>query len=170
MHKKVGSGKYCWCPECKKAYHKEHSAIYEKNNREKRNNRFKTPEGRTKLKEKPSYLNQTERRREYHRLRYQTKKKEMRAKMDEWRAANLEIWAGYNRKRRALMKNAISAPYTYQEIYDRDNGICQLCLMPVTGSRPSIDHILPIALGGNDTPENVQLAHLSCNARKAHRV
>lgn len=33
---------------------------------------------------------------------------------------------------------------------------------PDPGS-PSIDHILPISKGGNDTIANVQLAHFECN-------
>jgi 5-methylcytosine-specific restriction endonuclease McrA len=32
----------------------------------------------------------------------------------------------------------------------------------------SIDHVLPIALGGQDTPENVHLAHLGCNVAKGN--
>lgn len=31
---------------------------------------------------------------------------------------------------------------------------------------PVIDHIVPLALGGDDTRANVQLAHFLCNARK----
>jgi 5-methylcytosine-specific restriction endonuclease McrA len=34
---------------------------------------------------------------------------------------------------------------------------------------PTIDHILPIACGGNDTRANVQLAHFICNSRKGTR-
>lgn len=35
---------------------------------------------------------------------------------------------------------------------------------------PSIDHILPLARGGGDVPNNVQLAHLVCNMRKHAKV
>lgn len=34
----------------------------------------------------------------------------------------------------------------------------------------STDHIVPVALGGTDDPENLQLAHLVCNMRKGARV
>jgi len=31
---------------------------------------------------------------------------------------------------------------------------------------PTIDHIVPLSAGGDDTKANVQLAHFSCNTRK----
>jgi len=31
---------------------------------------------------------------------------------------------------------------------------------------PTIDHIVPLAQGGDDTRDNVQLAHFECNWRK----
>jgi 5-methylcytosine-specific restriction endonuclease McrA len=33
---------------------------------------------------------------------------------------------------------------------------------------PTIDHILPIDLGGKDTPPNVQAAHWVCNVEKGN--
>lgn len=59
----------------------------------------------------------------------------------------------------------------------RDGDRCALCALPVdmTLSRreslmcPSVDHRVPIARGGSDEPENLQLAHLLCNIRKGAR-
>jgi 5-methylcytosine-specific restriction endonuclease McrA len=42
----------------------------------------------------------------------------------------------------------------------------------VDGRRPlaaTIDHIVPLAAGGDDTKANVQLAHRRCNTRKGAR-
>jgi 5-methylcytosine-specific restriction endonuclease McrA len=33
----------------------------------------------------------------------------------------------------------------------------------------SIDHIVPLSLGGHNTKANVQLAHLGCNISKGNR-
>lgn len=33
----------------------------------------------------------------------------------------------------------------------------------------SLDHVIPLAAGGPHTPENLQLAHLRCNAKKGAR-
>lgn len=62
-------------------------------------------------------------------------------------------------------------------IFERDGWVCQLCNSPVLRfvrhphpRSPSIDHILPVALGGQHVESNVQLAHLGCNSAKGDRV
>ena len=62
-------------------------------------------------------------------------------------------------------------------IYTRDRGICQLCGKPVdkTLRHPnvksaSLDHIMPISLGGLHENKNCQLTHLGCNCRKNNNI
>jgi 5-methylcytosine-specific restriction endonuclease McrA len=59
----------------------------------------------------------------------------------------------------------------------RDKGICQLCGELVDlrvhynhHLAPTNDHIIPLALGGETSYENCQLAHRGCNSRKSHFV
>jgi 5-methylcytosine-specific restriction endonuclease McrA len=59
------------------------------------------------------------------------------------------------------------------EIIRRDNETCQLCEMPVDlklgypdPMSASLDHVVPLARGGDNAVENLQLAHLQCNLRK----
>ena len=61
----------------------------------------------------------------------------------------------------------------------RDKWTCQLCKLPVKpfadcGKRdplsPSVDHIVPVTLGGPHIYANVQLAHLECNRAKGNRM
>ena len=59
----------------------------------------------------------------------------------------------------------------------RDGGDCRLCGNHVDLSlkwpdpmSSSIDHIVPVALGGTDDEENLQLTHLTCNCAKQARV
>lgn len=69
---------------------------------------------------------------------------------------------------------------TLKELIKRDGGICQLCGKPTDGSDindghigkryPTLDHIVPLSKGGTHTWDNVQLAHMSCNARKCDRI
>lgn len=33
----------------------------------------------------------------------------------------------------------------------------------------SLDHVVPLSLGGAHTPENTQASHLICNGRKGNR-
>lgn len=61
-------------------------------------------------------------------------------------------------------------------IFERDGWMCQLCGEPVTDglhyTHPmcaTLDHIVPIALGGEHVQENVQLAHMRCNSRKGKK-
>lgn len=65
---------------------------------------------------------------------------------------------------------------TVHELAVRDGTTCRFCAGPVDMAltsgpmRPSVDHILPRSLGGNDEPANLQLLHLRCNIRKSNRV
>lgn len=86
------------------------------------------------------------------------------------------VWQANNRRRRAAKRNAASEPYTLAEIAARDGHRCQLCRrkvdMSLTGTdpkAPSIDHVVPLIDGGDDTRANVQLAHFGCNSRKGAR-
>lgn len=81
-----------------------------------------------------------------------------------------------SRLRRAQLANVPSIPYRDADIFARDRWFCLLCGLPidpaVTYPDPmskSIDHIVPISLGGADAATNVQAAHLVCNMRKHTR-
>lgn len=45
----------------------------------------------------------------------------------------------------------------------RDGYICGFCKKSLDDSKVHIDHIIPIALGGPNTMENIRLAHAECN-------
>lgn len=55
------------------------------------------------------------------------------------------------------------------EVIRRDCGRCGICGEPVMGPF-HLDHIVPLAAGGTHEPDNVQLAHPTCNARKQDRL
>ncbi len=81
-----------------------------------------------------------------------------------------------NRQRRLVKRGQ---PYIFVndlDIFKRDDWICQLCGTPIDSriewpapASPSIDHIIPISLGGEHIVENLQAAHLGCNSRKGNR-
>lgn len=77
------------------------------------------------------------------------------------------------RRRRARLARAQSEPYSLAEIASRDRYRCGLCRRKVSMGlgypdrrSASVDHLVPLSEGGNDTRANVQLAHLGCNLRK----
>jgi len=62
-------------------------------------------------------------------------------------------------------------------IYERDQWRCQLCRRKVnpklTTPDPmaaTLDHVLPVSLGGIHEEANIQLAHFGCNSRKRNKV
>lgn len=62
---------------------------------------------------------------------------------------------------------------TVEEIRDRDGSDCYICGDAVDFNLkrpdlmcPSVEHVVPRALGGLDRPSNVALAHLICNLKK----
>lgn len=84
-----------------------------------------------------------------------------------------EHWQGKNRRRRAALQAVASERYTLTEIAERDEHLCQLCCTSVDMSlvvpdlgAPTIDHVVSLFHGGDDTRANVQLAHFGCNSRK----
>ena len=54
-------------------------------------------------------------------------------------------------------------------IYERDEGICQLCETPVDAESFTLDHAIPIAHGGPHRAWNVRIAHRECNNRRGTR-
>lgn len=84
-----------------------------------------------------------------------------------------------DKQRRRARKRNTSAPterIIRSHIYERDRWTCQLCHRRVdptlTYPNPwsaSLDHVVPLAVGGEHTAANVQLAHLRCNFRKGAR-
>jgi 5-methylcytosine-specific restriction endonuclease McrA len=88
-------------------------------------------------------------------------------------------------KRRALKQSAYVEEIDRLELYIRDVGVCQECLVPISEQklvldwlngksesvvyRPSEDHIVPLSKGGEHSYENVQLMHFGCNSSKNNR-
>ena len=87
------------------------------------------------------------------------------AKQSQWRIKSL-------RRQTKLAGKRIS----HQEIAARDNYICHLCGGTVDMALPrthrygaTLDHLTPLSLGGEDTTENVKLAHWICNIRRGNK-
>jgi 5-methylcytosine-specific restriction endonuclease McrA len=80
-------------------------------------------------------------------------------------------------KRRAMLRDAFVEMFDRQEIFDRDGWICQLCNDPIDPAlrwpdqmSASLDHIIPVILGGKHSRANAQASHLDCNVRKGGRM
>lgn len=81
------------------------------------------------------------------------------------------------RLRRARLAGVPSDPsITALEVWKRDYGRCYICdeaalrpglLDAMDPWAPTIEHVIPLALGGHDTWDNVRLAHRHCNNVKS---
>ena len=84
----------------------------------------------------------------------------------------------HNNRERARRRGVPSQYYTRQQLFDRDGYDCYLCNLPVelTANHvvgqpgwelyPHVDHVIPLALGGHDTLDNVKITHAKCNMAK----
>ena len=85
--------------------------------------------------------------------------------------------AAKDARRRMAIKNATIEVFNPMEVFERDEWICGICgehveqqLHHTDPMSKSLDHIQPIALGGDHSRANTQLAHLRCNIRKGART
>lgn len=51
-------------------------------------------------------------------------------------------------------------------IYDKSGGRCELCGLRITQENMTLDHIIPLSMGGRDDMENLQAACFACNQFK----
>jgi len=79
-------------------------------------------------------------------------------------------------KRHSLRRWRMNYARLSSDAYDRVRqralaaGVCTLCALPISSGEPmDFDHILPIALGGAHSEENLQWVHATCNRRKGCR-
>lgn len=60
--------------------------------------------------------------------------------------------------------------FSRQTLFERDQYRCQYCGESFEASELNMDHVIPRALGGRTTWENIVTCCLKCNARKADRL
>lgn len=84
-----------------------------------------------------------------------------------WRAANPElriIWESNRRARKRASGGQLSEGLI-ERLFNLQKGKCACCSLPL-GDDFHLDHIMPIALGGPNTDDNMQLLRKSCNLSK----
>lgn len=80
-------------------------------------------------------------------------------------------------KRRAQKLSLPSESVRPINVYERDGWVCGICSEPVDQKlsypdplSPSLDHVVPLSLGGHHVMENLALSHWICNVRKGNRI
>jgi len=88
-----------------------------------------------------------------------------------WRKKNPEACSAYTRNRRAREKGN-GGTHTSSDIqaqYRRQNGRCFYCKTKVRDDY-HVDHVVPVAAGGSNGPENLVVACPPCNQTKAGKL
>lgn len=80
--------------------------------------------------------------------------------------AQRRVW--YHRRRARLLE-AFIEDVELDVLIQRDLGICGICRKPIMDDNLHIDHVKPLAAGGEHSYANTQLAHGACNMRKSAR-
>jgi 5-methylcytosine-specific restriction endonuclease McrA len=144
VDKRRPSGRESWCAECAAAKRRE----WHQENRE--------------------------RRRRMARLQPSSQPEYQRENVARWRERNYDRHLAqarvYAAARRARRRDQFVEHVEAFVVYDRDSGMCGICGLPVERTDFHVDHIVPLARGGEHSYANVQAAHPLCNASKRDRI
>lgn len=163
-------GKNVTCRECVRAISKARSAYHDQwraKNPEKFNAGCRrwaeANKSRSKEIKDASYQKHREKRLESKRTYYLNNKEKYRA----WdKLVDPNIRRGVKNRRRARIEGNGFVKYNPAEIFARDGHSCIYCDAPAL----HLDHLIPIARGGPDTPDNVAAACARCNKRKGKKT
>lgn len=91
----------------------------------------------------------------------------LKAKSKKWRAENPEAKRIQDQNRRARKREngGVISRGLSERLFTLQRGKCACCGKPL-GDNYHLDHIMPIALGGSNTDDNIQLLRAFCNQSK----
>ena len=95
----------------------------------------------------------------------------IRERLKKWHNAN-PTWrrAAENRRRaRKLNADGCYTALDVQRQYEAQKGICYYCKCQVDDSY-QVDHVIPLARGGSNGPENLVIACANCNQSKGAKL
>lgn len=100
-----------------------------------------------------------------------------RKKGKAWAQTHRDRIHVHERRSRLKRQQAVVIETVHIEVlYARDKGICSLCSKHVNAKLKfphqqsgTVDHIIPLSRGGEESYRNTALAHLGCNIRKNNR-
>ncbi len=98
---------------------------------------------------------------------YAQNAEQARASAAKRKAANPDAYRIYKSNRRARMLGAGGKlpKDLAKRLFELQKGKCPCCKLPL-GDNFHLDHIMPIALGGTNTANNIQLLRAVCNNQK----
>lgn len=85
-----------------------------------------------------------------------------------WRLANPDKNRVYSQNRRARKGGGKLSADLPEKLFAMQRGLCACCKKPL-GKNYHLDHIMPLALGGSNTDDNMQLLTPRCNIQKSKK-
>lgn len=91
----------------------------------------------------------------------------VRSANNQWRKANSEMFRIYkqNRRSRILNNGGVLSKGIAEKLFKLQRGKCACC-GELLGNDYHLDHKMPLALGGSNTDDNMQLLRAICNMQK----
>jgi 5-methylcytosine-specific restriction endonuclease McrA len=78
--------------------------------------------------------------------------------------------ADTRRRRRAERVASVVVDVSLDDILARDGSRCHICGIETYIDDRTLDHVVPLTLGGEHTPDNCRIAHRVCNSRKGKKL
>ena len=86
----------------------------------------------------------------------------------DYRVTHPDAAREYCAIRRARIAGApVVETFARAEIFERDGGVCHVCHKKVDPNNWHLDHLVPLARGGEHSRVNVAIAHPKCNMRRS---
>lgn len=111
------------------------------------------------------YLKNLEANRQKRRTYYSLHKEEARKRMQAWHEANPKANSAYGQNRRARISGKRISPTIGAKLLSLQKGKCACCRTNL-GKSFHLDHVIPLALGGENIDSNIQLLCKTCNLKK----
>lgn len=120
-----------------------------------------------KVAEKALYVRKRVDKIQYAKEYYEKNKEALRPKKKQWQKENLDACRVSDQNRRAakLQSGGRLTQGLKARLFILQRGKCACCGLPL-GSNYHLDHIMPLALGGSNTDDNIQLLRQRCNNQK----
>lgn len=107
---------------------------------------------------------------EYHRAYYEANREKLLERSKQWQANNRDQHHANLMARKTRKKNAFVERVRRDVLAKRDDWKCGICGDEVTRADWTVDHVIPLAKGGEHSYANTQIAHRICNIRKGTKM
>lgn len=166
-HKRFKDGLHAKCKSCRNAESTAYRAANPEKSRDssskyRKNNKSKMTEIRAAYAK-----NNPEKVKESKRIYALKNKEQLKAKAKAKRLENPERRRRAKQNRRARERLAVGTMSIgrVDKLLVLQRGKCACCKLPL-GDNYHLDHIMPLALGGTNTDDNIQLLRARCNLQK----